>query len=160
MRNYFFDLLLKRMKRNKKIVVITADVGYSILEKIQNIVPEQYFNVGTREQAMIGMAIGMSYEGFIPFCYSITPFLLFRPYELIRNYLIHEQANVKLVGCGRDADYFDAGFTHYCGDDHIDIQTYKPEGFSEVKKSLQYMLLSKRPQYINLTKKVSEFIKF
>jgi transketolase C-terminal domain/subunit len=54
---------------------------------------------------MMGTAVGMAMEGKIPIVYSITPFAIYRPFELIRNYLSHEQIPVKIVGGGRDKQY-------------------------------------------------------
>jgi transketolase C-terminal domain/subunit len=54
---------------------------------------------------MIGAATGMAMEGKIPVVYSITPFLLYRPFVFLRNYLHHENIPVKLVGGGRNKDY-------------------------------------------------------
>jgi transketolase len=49
--------------------------------------------------------------------YSITPFVLYRPFEWIRNYLDHEKIPVKLVGGGRDKDYGYLGFSHWAEED-------------------------------------------
>ena len=103
---------------------------------------------------MIGLAVGLSYEGWIPLCYSITPFLLYRPFEFIRNYLNHELANVKLVGGGRDKDYKNLGFSHWAEDDVKimssleNIEIYKPETMStEIFNDFIY---NNKPSYINL----------
>ena len=62
---------------------------------------------------MVGMGIGMAMEGKIPICYSMTPFVLYRPFELIRTYIDHENITVKLIGAGRDKDYDWLGFSHW-----------------------------------------------
>ena len=77
------------------------------------------------EQLMIGLAVGMSMEKLLPVCYSITPFLLYRPFELIRNYINHENFNVKLVGGGRDQDYGYLGFSHWAEDDESIMSNFK-----------------------------------
>jgi len=103
---------------------------------------------------MIGMAVGMSYEGWIPICYSITPFVLYRPFEFIRNYLNHEGANVKLVGGGRDKDYHTLGFSHQAEDDVEimktlkNIQVFKPDEISY--ENVTEFLYNNVPSYINL----------
>jgi transketolase C-terminal domain/subunit len=66
---------------------------------------------------MIGLCIGSAYQGKKPIAYSITPFLLYRPFELIRNYINKEKLNVKLIGSGRDKDYSHDGFSHWAEDD-------------------------------------------
>lgn len=110
-------------------------------------------NVGSSEQLMIGVAIGLSYSGYIPVCYSITPFLLYRPFEFIRNYLSHEQVPVKLVGSGRDRDYDHDGFSHWAEEDkrimsQLDVTVCKPAKLTE--KVFEQFLLCEKPAYLNL----------
>jgi transketolase len=90
MRKLFASYLLEEMKINDKIIIITADIGYGVLDEIREKYPERFFNVGSSEALMIGMAIGLCYEGKIPFCYTITTFLLYRPFDMIRNYINYE----------------------------------------------------------------------
>ena len=109
-RREFVNLLINEMNKNEKIFLLTGDLGFGLFDDIRKKFPNRFINVGSCEQLMIGLAVGLSYEGWIPLCYSITPFLLYRPFEFIRNYLNHELANVKLVGGGRDKDYKNLGF--------------------------------------------------
>ena len=120
MRKLFGKLLADEMRKNPNIYLLAGDVGYGVLDMS---LPNCY-NMGASEQAMIGAAVGLSYEGKIPICYTITPFLLRRPYEWIKHYLIDEGANVKLVGSGRDRDYGHLGSTHWCEEDDILIPTF------------------------------------
>ena len=62
---------------------------------------------------MIGMAAGLAMENKVPVCYSITPFLIYRPFEFIRNFMQDEKIPIKLVGSGRGKDYIDSGFTNF-----------------------------------------------
>ena len=103
---------------------------------------------------MVGMSVGLARSGYTPVCYSITPFLLYRPFEFIRNYVDHEKVPVKLVGTGRDRDYSHDGFTHWGEDDlqimkHFgNIKLYKP---SELTDTLFHNFMSTpNPAYLNL----------
>src|SRR3990167_11159429 len=116
-RGMFAGELHNAMIDNKDIVVITADLGYGMWDKIQANFPGRFYNTGAAEQVAVAAAIGMAQEGKIPVVYSITPFLLARPYELIRNYIDHEKVPVKLIASGRDNDYLHDGFSHWAGDD-------------------------------------------
>ena len=69
------------MSANEDIVVLTGDLGYGLWDKIRIDYPDRFWNVGSSEQLMMGMASGMAMDGKIPFVYSITPFLLYRPFE-------------------------------------------------------------------------------
>jgi transketolase len=155
MRKVFADFLLEEMDKNDKIVIITADIGYGILDKIREKYPERFYNTGSSETLMIGIGVGLSYEGFIPICYTITPFLLYRPFEMIRNYVNYENLNIKLVGSGRNKDYSHDGFTHWAEDDvniisncFANIQIYKPDILS--KELFQEIINSEKPCYLNL----------
>ncbi|MDE2590931.1 MAG: hypothetical protein KGL95_14845, partial [Patescibacteria group bacterium] len=102
MRARFAHELHKQMKKNPEIFVVTSDLGYKMWDSVRKDFPDRFINVGAAEQAMIGIGIGLSLAGKIPFIYSITSFLLYRPFETIRNYIHHEKIPVRLVGSGRD----------------------------------------------------------
>lgn len=156
MRHQFVHYLIDEMRANEKIIVLTGDLGYGLFDTLKEEFPGRFFNVGSCEQLMIGMAVGLSYEGWIPLCYSITPFLLYRPFEFIRNYLNHERANVKLVGGGRDKDYHNLGFSHHACDDVRIMETlenvrlYKPETLT--KDDVCEFLYNNAPSYMNLVR--------
>jgi len=105
---------------------------------------------------MLGMASGMAMEGKIPIVYSITPFLLYRPFEIIRNYVDHEKLPVKLVGGGRDKDYGYLGFSHWASEDREvmkvfkNIKTLHPDTVEEMNDSFSMVTDPKIPLYINL----------
>jgi transketolase len=92
-------------------------VGFGVLDHIRNAYPDRFYNVGAAEQLMIGAAIGLANEGYIPVCYSMSSFVLYRPFEMLRNYLNHEGIPVKLLGSGRDKDYDHDGISHWAHDD-------------------------------------------
>ena len=154
MRKEFAELLYNLMYENNNVVLLTADLGYCLFDKIRDSFPDRFYNVGSCEQLMIGMGVGLSYSGKIPVCYSITSFLLYRPFEMIRNYLNHEKAPVKLIGGGRDKDYLTLGFTHQAEDDTKIMSNFenivfiKQDDLSGIKEHL----LSDKPVYINLTR--------
>ncbi|MGA1046850.1 MAG: hypothetical protein ACO3UU_02485 [Minisyncoccia bacterium] len=156
MRHQFVSYLIEEMRKNDKIFVITSDLGYGLFDNLKQEFPDRFVNIGSCEQLMIGMAVGMSYEGWIPICYSITPFAIYRPFEFIRNYLNHEMANVKIVGGGRNKDYHNLGFSHQAEDDmeimktFKNIQSFKPNNLS--KDLIKLFLYNGLPSYINLVR--------
>lgn len=158
MRRDFAKLLIQQMWHNKDIVLLTADMGYGLWDDIRKEFPDRFYNVGSSEQLMIGMATGMTMEGKLPVCYSITSFLLYRPFEFIRNYMNIEQWPIKLVGGGRDKDYGYLGFTHWAEDD-LDImgelrniETYKPKTVEDLHDQFNEFLYNGAPSYMNLSK--------
>jgi len=156
MRKQYAELLNNEMKNNKDIVVLTADLGFGVLDIIRNNFPDRFYNVGAAEQLMIGAGIGLAEQKKIPICYSITPFLLYRPFEFIRNYINYEKINVKLVGAGRNKDYSHDGISHWADDDELilgtltNIKIYKPETSENLNEQFLDFLYHDGPSYLNL----------
>lgn len=160
MRKECAQLLLDEMSVNDRIRVVTADLGFGILDDIHNAYPDRFYNVGAAEQLMIGVGIGMAEEGLIPVCYSMSSFLLYRPFEFLRNYVNYERIPVKLLGSGRDKDYSHDGITHWAHDDQEvlsslpNIEVYKPIGLEELAIDFNDWINSTKPAYLNLMRKI------
>lgn len=161
MRRTFSKLLYDEMLLNEDIVVLTADLGYKMWDDIRDKFPNRFYNTGSSEQLLISMGIGLTYQQKIPVLYSITPFLLYRPFEVLRTYVNHESIPVKLVGSGRGEDYQHDGFTHSAVDDpdiisKLDkINVYYPLDIEAVKKAFKYFIYEPYPSYINLGRQSS-----
>lgn len=159
MRKRFAEILYEYMKVNDKIYLLVGDVGWGVLDKIKNTFSKRFINCGVAEQNMIGMACGLAHSGKIPFVYTITSFLLYRPFEFIRNDVDYDKANIKLIGCGRDKDYGNAGFSHWCCDDHKimsllpNILAIWPEDKKKLNEIIEGMIIHNGPCYLNLTRK-------
>ena len=157
-RGFFAYELYEQMKENKDIVLITGDLGYRMFDAIRDEFPDRFFNVGASEQAMIGIAVGMAYEKKIPVVYSITNFLLYRPFEFIRNYINKEKLHIILAGGGRDKDYLHDGFTHWSEDAKQVLKCFPnikqlwPETNEEAAIALDQGLEEKSPLFISLTR--------
>ena len=156
MRRAFAKILQHEMEANDRVVLLTADLGYGMFNEISLKFPNRFHNIGAAEQAMVGIAVGMALAGKIPICYSITPFLLYRPFELIRNYLSGESVPVKLVGSGRDRDYVHDGPTHWAEEDKkclsclSGLRTYWPESIDELLRVSRDFFDNNKPTYLNL----------
>ena len=111
-RGWFGRALYFEMQNDKRIWCLTGDLGYGLLDHIRDDFPDRYINVGASEQLLVGASVGLALSGCVPFCYSITTFLIYRSLEWIRNYLNHEEIPVILVGSGYEDDYKHDGITH------------------------------------------------
>lgn len=81
------------------VVVLGADLGNSTeIDGFRDMYPNRFFNVGTAEQNEIGIAVGMAFEGLIPFVHSFGVFITRRAYEQVCVQVAMHKANVKLVG--------------------------------------------------------------
>jgi transketolase len=96
-----------------KVVLLTGDLGYSVLEPFAERHPERFFNVGVAEQNLIGLATGLASFGFKPFAYSIATFASMRAYEFVRNGPVLHDLPVRVVGVGEGFDYGPNGATHF-----------------------------------------------
>ena len=160
MRKEFADLLFNEIKNNDKVRLITADLGFGILDDIKLEYKNKFYNTGAAEHLMIGIGIGMAQEGLIPLCYSMSTFLLYRPFEMLRNYVNYENVPVKLVGSGRDKDYIHDGITHWAHDDELvlsslpNIRIFKPSSVNELNDIWPEFINNKTPSYLNLRRKI------
>lgn len=150
MRKAFAEALYKEMATDPTIYLITADLGYGLFDRIREHFPERAWNVQASEQAMLGVGIGLALQGKIPICYSITPFLLHRPYEAIKLYLEHQQIPVKLVGSGRGEDYKSDGISHYESNFPFSFEKVLPENYESMEICLHDVLHINKPTFISL----------
>ena len=156
MRQLFFEELYKQMKINNDIYALTGDLGYGGFDKIRDEFSDRFINCGAAETAMMDIACGMAIEGKIPFVYSITTFLLYRPFEVLRTYINHEKLNVKLIGSGRGKNYEIDGWSHDATDvkPFLDllpnIKQFWPNEKEEVSAILDTMIQYKGPQFLSL----------
>jgi transketolase len=125
MRKAFVEALLEIASRDKRVVLLTGDLGFMVLEPFMKAFPDRFLNAGVAEQNMVGMATGLADAGYIPFVYSIVPFSVIRPLEFIRNGPIYHRLPVRIVGVGEGFDYANNGFTHY-GLEDVGIMRMQP----------------------------------
>lgn len=125
MRNTFFQTLEKLAEKEPRIVLLTADLGYSVLEPFAEKFPDRFYNVGVAEQNMVGISTGMAEAGLIPFVYSIATFVSLRAYEFIRNGPILHKLPVRIIGIGGGFEYSRDGITHLALED-IGIMRVQP----------------------------------
>lgn len=160
MRKECISLLANEMSKNSEIITVTADLGFGVLDPIKDGFPDRFYNVGAAEQLMIGVGIGLAEQGKIPVCYSMSSFLLYRPFEFLRNYVNAELIPVKLIGSGRDKDYSHDGLSHWAHDDEQvlaalpNIKIYKPKDLNELEEIWPEFINSPVPAYLNLTRKI------
>jgi transketolase len=117
--------LVQLAERDPRVLLLTGDLGFQVLEPFAERFPDRFFNVGVAEQNMLGLATGLAEAGFIPFVYSIATFASLRAYEFIRNGPILHQLPVRIVGVGGGFEYGPAGFTHH-GLEDIGVMRLQP----------------------------------
>ena len=153
MRRKFGKIMSELANKDSKIVLLVGDIGYGIFDDFRKNHKERFFNLGICEQSLIGTAAGMALEGLKPWVYTITPFLIERPFEQIKLDIDQQNVNVKLVGF---ADYPTLGPTHSELNAKKlmklfhNIRSYFPKDSSETEKFVKICYKSKGPNFISL----------
>jgi transketolase len=156
MRVEFAQSMIKFFDTYPSMVFITGDLGYMALEQVQEKFGEKFINAGVAEQNMITVAAAMAYEGFVPWIYSISPFVTLRPYEQIRNDACLHDLPVKLVGNGGGYGYGIMGATHHNIEDIgamrilPNMRVYVPFTAADVEQAIEQMQLDPHPNYLRL----------
>ncbi len=113
MRKAFVEALCALAADDPRVLLLTADLGWSVLEPFARRFPDRFLNVGVAEQNMLGVATGLAREGHVPFVYSIATFASMRCYEQFRNGPVLHGLPVRVVGIGGGFSYGHAGPTHH-----------------------------------------------
>jgi len=111
-RREFIDTLVTLAEKDEKIVLIVPDVGFNYIEEFRKRFPDRFFNFGVTEQSTMIIAAGLALSGLKPYVYSMINFVVFRPYEAVRNAVCLHNANVKIVGIKGSEGYKFLGFSH------------------------------------------------
>lgn len=161
MRNYFAQSLYKKIQKNKKIILLSADIGNKLFDKIKKDFPKNFLNCGIAEPNMITFASGLAKEDFIPVCYTITNFLIYKSIEQIRNDSIYNKNKIILVGTGSGMSYNHLGPTHHSLEDIgllynlPDIRIYSSSDNNDLELHLKSALNTKNKftTYLRIGKK-------
>jgi transketolase len=91
------DILADAVAADERVIVMTAENRAPIRNLPTRIGP-RFLDVGITEQTMVGMAAGLALRGRTPILHALASFLVFRPYEFIRDDVCIANLPVKLVG--------------------------------------------------------------
>jgi transketolase len=112
MRERFYELAREALVEDERVAVVTAQIGTDSIGE-----HPRHFDVGIREQLMIGVAAGLALEGYRPVAHSYTPFLVERPWEFLKLDLGHNDLGAVLVSTGASYDAARSGRTHQAPED-------------------------------------------
>lgn len=156
MRTAFIDGLITAASLDPRIMLVTGDLGFSVLEAFAEQFPERYLNVGVAEQNMTGIASGLAHSGKIVFTYSIANFSTLRCLEQIRNDVCYQNANVKIVSVGAGFSYGTQGYTHFGVEDIAimrslpNMKIFSPADAAETIMLVQQAISCNGPCYLRL----------
>jgi transketolase len=124
LRKAFIDALSDLAAADERVLLLTGDLGYMVMEPFRARFPLRFINVGVAEQNMIGLATGLAEAGFRPYTYSIATFASLRPFEFIRNGPVLHHLPVRMVGMGMGFEYGHGGPSHYALEDIGALRTF------------------------------------
>ena len=159
MRNTFAKKITKLAKKNKKIVLLSGDIGNRLFDDFKSKFSNRFYNCGVAETNMVGVAAGLASAGFIPFVYTITPFLISKCFEQIRLDVCYQKLNVFIVGTGSGLSYSRLGPTHHSLEDIglmqliPNMKICTPSDSIELSKLLPQLIKDKGPYFLRLGKK-------
>ena len=153
MRRTFGKIITELADKDEKIFVMVGDIGYRVFDDFRKKHPDRFINMGICEQSMIGVSAGMALEGLKPWVYTITPFLIERPFEQVKLDIDQQNVDVKLVGF---ADYPTLGPTHSEIDGKTlmrlfnNITSFFPKNGNETSKMTHEAYQKNGPAFISL----------
>ena len=153
MRRRFGKIINELAKKDDKVVLVVGDIGYGIFDDFRKQHPKNFFNLGICEQSMISFASGLALEGLKPWVYTITPFLIERPFEQIKLDINQQNVNVNLVGF---ADYPTLGPSHAELDGKElmklfkNIESFFPKNSEETESAVYKSYKKDGPTFISL----------
>ncbi len=158
MRNDFIDELGKLAAADERVMLLTGDLGFMVLEEFAESFPDRFLNCGAAEQNMVGVATGLAEAGMVPFVYSIATFSTLRPYEFIRNGPALHDLPVRIVGIGGGFEYGANGVTHFALEDYAvmraqpGITTVAPADAGQARAALRATADHPGPVYFRIGK--------
>lgn len=158
MRDTFVKALLQRAGAERRVVLVTGDLGFGVLDQYRRELPAQFINAGVAEQNMTGLAAGMALEGKIVFTYSIANFPTLRCLEQIRNDIAYHDASVNVVAIGGGFSYGALGMSHHATEDIAilralpNMRVYAPCDEAETTALTGHLIDAPGPAYLRLDK--------
>lgn len=99
MRAVYADTLVDIAQNDSRLVVLEADLMSASGTKVfKDTYPDRFINTGVAEANMVGIASGLSSQGFIPFANTFGCFATRRAYDQFFLSANYAKQNVKLVG--------------------------------------------------------------
>lgn len=154
----FGMVMLELVKKKENLIVLTSDVSTSAgLDRFRNKYKDNYIDVGIAEQNLMGIATGLSSEGFNVFTTTFSPFQTMRCLEQIKVNLAYMRQKVCMVGLASGVVLGTLGYTH-CSIEDIavlralpNITIISPADSGETAKAIFAASEHNKSVYIRLT---------
>ncbi len=155
----FGDALLVLAKKDKNIVVVSADLAESTrVQAFAKKFPERFIEVGVAEQNMMGVAAGLALSGKTAVAASFAVFSPGRNWDQLRVSVCYSDANVKIIGSHAGLAVGEDGASHQALEDIAitrclpNLTIISPADYLEAQRATEAMLKIKGPVYLRLTR--------
>jgi transketolase len=162
-RTAFIRRLTQLAERDRRLTLLTGDLGFGVLDEFKRLLPAQFLNAGVAEQNMTAIATGLALEGHVAFTYSIGNFPTLRCFEQIRNDACYHGANVKIVSVGGGFSYGQLGMSHHATEDLSllralpGIVVCAPGSAHETEHAVDAIVAHDGPAYLRLERAAADF---
>ena len=156
MRERFAATSCELFADDPRVAIVLAAISRPLFEPAMRHDPRRALDVGIMEQAMIGVAAGFAMEGFHPIAHSITPFLVERPYEQLKDDFGLQGLGGTFASTGASYDYSTEGGTHHAPADVAALlqiprfEVIAPGHPDEADSLLRATYANGRPTYLRL----------
>jgi transketolase len=150
--------MTKEAELNPRFLVLSGDHGYALFDEIIQRCPSQFINAGVMEQAMIGIAAGLTKVGYRTLIYGLSSFVPIRVLEQIKLDFCYPKLPAIFLGDGAGLVYSTLGVSHQCAEDIAclrplpNIRIYSPCDAEELKACFTESMKYDGPSYIRLGK--------
>ena len=145
-------------KTRDDFLILSADTSTSAgLERFRKNHSDKYIECGIGEQNMVGVASGLSLEGWKVIATTFSPFITLRCLEQLKVCVAYNYSSPKFVGLASGVVLGDLGFTHCSIEDVAAVRTipniwiFTPADSAQLVKALPFLLNFDKPVYIRLT---------
>jgi len=164
-RNGYGDALMELGKKNKKVMVLCADLKESTrVQAFAEKFPQRYVEMGVAEQNLVTVASGLAAVGKIPFASSYAVFCPGRCWEQIRTTICYNDRNVKIIGAHAGISVGPDGATHQMLEDLALMRALPnmivvvPCDYEQAKKATAAIAKYKGPTYMRFAREKTEQI--
>ena len=157
MRDRFYATADDLVHADERIAVVLADIGVGRMPRAERTFPDRVINVGIREQLMVSVAAGLGLTGFRPIVHSYAPFVVERPFEMLKLDLGHNDVGAIVVSVGASYDAAANGRTHQTPEDVALVSAlpgwriYVPGHAAEVDRLLRDAARTDERAYVRLS---------
>jgi len=161
MRDRFYEAAADLLERDERTAMVIAEIGSSQLAAA-GARSDRVINVGIREQLMVATAAGLALAGFRSIVHSYAPFVVERPYEMLKLDLGHQDVGAVLVSVGASYDAAASGRTHQTPEDVAAVaalpgwHVYVPGHEDEADRLFRHAVGEGERAYVRLAERTNE----